>query len=422
MGCSSLAIPELAEKAKASCVIRLGRAYFKQEKFDEAIEQWRAALAIPELAEKAKASCFILLGRVYFKKERFPEATTQWRAAIDIPELAERKRKKYSSKLQVACIELQNRLDKVQILIDKARTDREENNFAGAIENYEAALATKEYDGRERVHSMTELAMCYTSIRNFDKAIKTSLLLLSEKGVTEELKGRIYPNLGYFYYMNKQYDVSIDYYEKAIKTQQLSEKHKAGIYAKMAQIYCEQENYNNAIEYYSYALKIPAMTGLERGTILLNLGNVHLQKNDPKKAMELWSEALVIPEFVGEERAICLDNLGDFYALKNYFKMAVEVWDEVLTIREFVGEERATCLNKRNIIQEKLEQQEQQKRVTILLKLGTTSLEKDNLEGAQKFFTEAQNAPGITEPQREECVIALKDIENRLESSTKKGR
>ncbi|ETO00162.1 TPR repeat-containing protein, partial [Reticulomyxa filosa] len=66
---------------------------------------------------------------------------------------------------------------------------------------------------------------------------------------------RWYTYLGDYYYNNKQYDKTIEYYEKVLTISKTSHKESALLYSDLANFYYKNDQWSNAIKNYENAFK-----------------------------------------------------------------------------------------------------------------------------------------------------------------------
>ncbi len=130
---------------------------------------------------------------------------------------------------------------------------------------------------------------------------------------------------GIYYYNQKEFDKSLEYYEKALKIDEKSGNLslQAVRLNNIGIIHLEKERLDKSLEYFERALEIAKMRGDYRGMAsrTSNIGLVFLKQENYEGALEKFSSALTLDKKIGNlaGRSIRLKNMGDVYkAQKNY--------------------------------------------------------------------------------------------------------
>lgn len=240
------------------------------------------------------------------------------------------------------------------------------------------------------INSYIEISKCLRELKNYSKSVyflAKALNICNKKyGENNKLSLKILNLHGALYKKKREYKISYEYYEKALKIcknldpqslemaesmdnislickalgdlknalefrkEALTIKEKyyeevspemAFSFNNLANIYKELKEFNSAIEFHEKALNIKIRLygekSLEAAISMNNLGNVYMMLNNFKRALEYHEKAYVIrTELLGKEDldvAISLNNLGEVYQSILQFQKALEIHMKALEIR-----------------------------------------------------------------------------------------
>ena len=144
---------------------------------------------------------------------------------------------------------------------------------------------------------------------------------------SERMESEFLNLLGIYYYNQKDYNKSLQYYEEALKIDEKSKNlpFQAVRLNNIGLIHLEKETFDKALEYFNKALEIGKMRGDYRGmgARINNIGLIYLKQKDYERAIDNFQEALKLDKKIGNlsGRSIRLKNIGDVYkAQKNYLE------------------------------------------------------------------------------------------------------
>lgn len=157
-----------------------------------------------------------------------------------------------------------------------------------------------------------------------------------------------YNNIGMVYYNQGNYDLALEYYQKALdiyeKIQGVEQERTATSYNNIGLVYHVKGNYNQTLEYLQKALDIyEKVLGVEHertAGFYNNIGVYFASLGDYMKALEFYSEALDIYEKVlgveHELTAVSYSNIGKIYYYLDEYDQALEYYLKALEIFEKV--------------------------------------------------------------------------------------
>ena len=209
--------------------------------------------------------------------------------------------------------------------------------------------------------SYNGLGVINTIIGKYDKAIQ-----LHEKALNIKLKvlpsthqgiARSYANLGAVYKELENYVKANELYHKALEIQieTLGKSHPsvAITYNNLGNIYGIQENYPESISTFKKALTIQSKKldkfHPELGRTFGNLGNVYFNQGDYQKAIHYYTKSLNIREkelgLVHPDVASSYKSLGEVYKKLNDFDTAEQYYDKAITSLNYSGLESLNKVN-----------------------------------------------------------------------------
>jgi tetratricopeptide (TPR) repeat protein len=175
------------------------------------------------------------------------------------------------------------------------------------------------------------------------KEILDELLSLNDPSVDNKV-AVAYQQLGVVAQEQRQFDMAIDYYQKALKIREdagdwhnaASDYHQLGIVAQ------KQRQFETAIDYYQKSLKIYEDAGDWHNAAdeYHNLGMVAQEQRQFDTAIEYYQKALKIREDAGDWHSAASDyhQLGMVAQEQRQFDTAIDYYQKALKIREDAGD------------------------------------------------------------------------------------
>ncbi len=208
--------------------------------------------------------------------------------------------------------------------------------------------------------------------------------------------------LGIYYFNQKKYDKSLQYYENALKIDKKSANLplQAVRMNNIGLIHFEKGDLVNALDYFEKALEIGKMRGDYRGMAarISNIGLVLYKQKNYEEALEKFQEALKLDKRIGNlaGRSIRKKNMGDVYKAQKNYSVALKNYGDSYKIIQKL--EDRVALGK------------------ILIEIGKTYSEINdlgkaitNLQNAINYLKEIDDTVNLSEAEN-----ALKDVKKRL--------
>ncbi|MDZ8070031.1 MAG: tetratricopeptide repeat protein [Nostoc sp. DedQUE08] len=151
-------------------------------------------------------------------------------------------------------------------------------------------------------------------------------------------------NLGYIAEEQRQFDVAVDYYNKALKIREDAEDlySAASDYHQLGNVAFRQRQFNMAVDYYNKALKIYKDAGdlYSAATVYHQLGNVAFQQRQFDVAVDYYNKALKIYKDAGDLYSAAREyhQLGMVSQEQRQFDVAVDYYNKALKIYEDAGD------------------------------------------------------------------------------------
>ena len=159
---------------------------------------------------------------------------------------------------------------------------------------------------RDRVfHTIVSyhLAEIYSKLRQFDLSLKfyeDAIRTGDTTGQTSFIGGRLINGIAVIYQHQKKYALALDYFNRALAmaVEKKNQPVQARVLTDIANYYSEQGEYDLAIRNHEEALAIRKNAGLENAQItnLFHIGEIRIAKNETKEAGEVLNKALVLAE------------------------------------------------------------------------------------------------------------------------------
>jgi tetratricopeptide (TPR) repeat protein len=186
-------------------------------------------------------------------------------------------------------------------------------------------------------HYNKTLAICEILIASSDNA-----LIKAGKAV----KGKTLCNIGVVFYTQSDYPKALGYYLKGLKTaEEIGDKQQVGsAYNNIGSIYNSQSNYPSALEYYLKSLKIAEEVGDKKqvGTISGNIAGLYLNQTNYTKALEYFYKDLKIAEELGDKKSVGITygNIGAVHSTMGNSVKALDYYLKSLKIAEEFDDKR----------------------------------------------------------------------------------
>ncbi|MCC5621805.1 tetratricopeptide repeat protein, partial [Nostoc sp. CHAB 5715] len=179
--------------------------------------------------------------------------------------------------------------------------------------------------------------------RKVYQEILDELIAVNDSSVNDKIAA-VNHNLGYIAQKQRQFDVAVDYYNKALKIKEdagdlysaASDYHNLGIVAE------EQRQFDVAVDYYNKALKIFEDAGdlYSAASEYHHLGNVAKEQRQFDVAVDYYNKALKIYEDAGDLYSAAREyhQLGMVAEEQRQFDVAVDYYNKALKIYEDAGD------------------------------------------------------------------------------------
>lgn len=213
-----------------------------------------------------------------------------------------------------------------------------------------AALIKSEPDDTNKIKHLLQLGweLKFTNIDSSislaNRALNLSMTLESsgqkndEDHTSKKFRAKSYANIGIFYYLKGEFDLSLEAHFNALEIQK-SYSNKLGMqssYNNIGLVFWKQGNYSKALEYYGDALKLNVELG-NQSQVFLNLNNIGLiyfDQKDYHQALAYHNLAYNLSTRYGDPFAAssALNNMGNNYFALNKFKLARAYYQKALKL------------------------------------------------------------------------------------------
>ena len=187
------------------------------------------------------------------------------------------------------------------------------------------------------------------------KKLLDSVYNVLETGKIEHLYSYIYNTYGDVYFIDGNYEVSLEYFGKA---KDYSEEFNnlpelaTSLYSYGVN-YVKLDKFNLAIKNFNQALEIREKTDDLEGvsSIYNELGHINFLKNDINKAIEFLEKCVEIDRQNNDKNGLgySYSNLGAFYLNKNEIDLALEYQEKALELRLSTGNEQLIARTYNNL-------------------------------------------------------------------------
>jgi serine/threonine protein kinase/tetratricopeptide (TPR) repeat protein len=243
--------------------------------------------------------------------------------------------------LDKASINLQPEDDHIEINKNYVRCYYHLSQFNKTAKLIEEILADNHCSQKEKFQYTLWLATtCHhlgeldKSLNNFDKAFNYALT--DEEKVTVEIEQmNIDANLGNYSFVKKRCKSILKDYDKII-----SDKTRASIFNNLGIAHFMEGNYDLSLKYFNNALRICESNNdkVKLSQLNMNLGNVFNIKGKRDEANKFWIKAMEINESYGDlsQKAKILNNMGisaydelEYEEAMNYYKESKEIFERI---------------------------------------------------------------------------------------------
>ncbi|AFY44676.1 tetratricopeptide repeat protein [Nostoc sp. PCC 7107] len=182
--------------------------------------------------------------------------------------------------------------------------------------------------------------------RQFDVAVdyyKKALKIFEDAGDFYSA-AREYHQLGIVAQEQRQFDVAVDYYKKTLKIYEDAGNfyYAATVYHQLGAVAEKQRQFDVAVDYYKKALKIKEDAGdfYSAATDYHQLGNIAYKQRQFDVAVDYYKKALKIKEDAGDfySAATVYHQLGMVAQEQRQFDVAVDYYNKALKIKEDAGD------------------------------------------------------------------------------------
>jgi len=255
-----------------------------------------------------------------------------------------------------------------QSLNSLATVFRNLNRYEKALEYYDLALVImREIREKDREGSVLYgQGSTYSSMAQYEKArlvYEQALAIWREIG-NRNSEALALNGLGIVHWRLKKHDAAREYYERAlvIRRETRNKDGEGQAFNNIGLIHSELGQYDKAREYYEQALAVWRETGNRRaeGQTLSNLGVVYRNLSQNEKARECYEQSLKITQETRDRSSEgqTLNNLGELASGLNQLEKAREYYEQALTIMREIRNRRneGVALNNLCAIHKSLDQ------------------------------------------------------------------
>jgi len=286
------------------------------DRFDEAVNKYREGIAVA----KDKADGYVRLGAIFKAQNRYEEAIEQYKAAIDLDENDEYAYYDWAETLLALPDRFEEGVevykkgiavseDQIIGYNDLARIYKEQNRYEEAIEQYKAIIVIDEqdpfayYDWAETLLAMPD---------RFEEAIEVYKKGISVSG--DQITG--YNNLAGIYKGRNRYEEAIQQYKAIIA---LDENNAYGYYDWAGTLLAISDGFDEAVEIYRKGIAVAA----DKVTGYSLLAGVYKQRNRNEEAIEQYKTIIAIDE---SNEFAYYDWADTLLAMPDRFEEAVQVY------------------------------------------------------------------------------------------------
>ncbi|HEV2798872.1 MAG TPA: CHAT domain-containing protein [Pyrinomonadaceae bacterium] len=328
--------PERVTAALVRELNKQGRAFFSQNKFEQALAVYEVGLAAASRIDDKTGAALVLIGvgNAHYIQGNYDKAAEAYGRSLKLseetgikPDIARalssiagvhRSRGDYQQALEMGLKSLRLREE----LGDKVGISISLSNIAGvyygqgryelALEYQTRSLAMDEELGDKSgvATALNNLASLYMIQGDYLRALEARLKSLK---MQEELGDKagialLLNNLGQVYFMLGDYDQALDFYRRGLQlSNELGRKAVvAMLFTNMANVYYARDDYAQAADFMLKSLKLHEEIGDKAGhaLILSNLGAVYNAQGDHARALETLQRSHKLAEEIGLRQII----------------------------------------------------------------------------------------------------------------------
>jgi len=300
-----------------------------------------------------------------------------------------------------------NRFYQANAFYLKGDVNFNQENFVGALKNYNSALNIYE-DIDDKMHISSALLqignICYQN-DNYPQALS---YWINSLGICEEIGGNmsspVLNNIGLIYKIQGDYPKALEFYKRSLAMFEEDES-KMGIsitLGNIGEIYSEQGNFHEALKYLNRSLKISEEIQHDnRITVALaSLGDVYCKQGAYTKAMDYYKHSLRISEERNTNWSVTrsLLGIGTIYNLTHKEKLAIEWCKKGLIVAQeshSMRNQRSACkclYDAYKALDNSSQSLKYLERLLILddsLKMEETSMKLQQMEFARQMLTDS---------------------------------
>ncbi|NTV83181.1 MAG: tetratricopeptide repeat protein [Bacteroidales bacterium] len=356
------------------CYERIGRCYYKLDKYADAIDWFQKALDLQrERGDlEAAASSMNNIGLNYKMRGNYDKAIEYYEQTIRIDE------------------ELGKGLEIAKTLNNIGMVYRVWGKYDKAIEYFERSLRQRNSlnDQAGVSKSMNNIGLVYTEWKKYDQAIlnfRESLKIEESLNNESEIAIRL-NNLGRVYFYMNQYDTALVYFNKTLLIHQKNNDldQIALAFNNIGKVYLNQVNYEEAGNYLSSALSIFHDLGREgeKATVLANLSDISRAMGNDEKAIRLLDSSTVIANRLNLRNQLQQNYLyySEIYSALKDYKKSLEYYKKYSETKDSVFSEEV--LSQLSDFQIKYETEKKENEIVLLKKnevIQSLALKKETI-------------------------------------------
>lgn len=168
-------------------------------------------------------------------------------------------------------------------------------------------------------------------MKKYDQAEKHFIRLVRELPPNHQDISQCYNTLGLLTFFQNNFNSSIQWYERLLKTVQSNDPNLANIYYSIGCVYQKILNYTQALEYYTKALEIYTNNeSVQMAECLNNMGCIYEIGEYYAKALEYHQKALSIRDKYQIDLGSSYNNIGNIYLRLGEYNSALENYNFAL--------------------------------------------------------------------------------------------
>ena len=295
----------------------------------------------------------------------------------------------------------------------------EAQQFGGAIELWLQGAT----DQPTLAPLLGTLARLWLELRAYPRAFQAYQTVLDDPSAHAN-HGIIYHNIGGVYQQQRQWQQSLDAYQRALK---LYEKHGqqhqlGGIHHQIGIVYQEQRQWREALVAYQRALELHEQHGQQHwlGVTRHQIGMVYQEQRQWREALAAYQCALELKEQHGQQHALgsTYHQIGIVYQEQQQWQPALSAYQRALELQEQHGQQHELGGTYHHIGMVHQEQRQWQQ----ALDAYRRALELQEQHGQQQMLGKTYHQIGIVYQLQQQWQQALGAYENALELQGQHGQ